>query len=111
MVGVMYLGKIVELLEAEQLYSNPMHPYTRALLSAVPITDYDMEQKRERIILEGEVPSPINAPSGCPFHPRCELMTAKCRETMPELKGIEGRHKVACHNLVPKYAETFANND
>ena len=74
-IGVMYLGHIVEIMDAAEIYSNPVHPYTRALLSAVPITDYYVEKSRKRILLEGEVPSPIHAPSGCPFHPRCAYAT------------------------------------
>jgi oligopeptide transport system ATP-binding protein len=76
-----------------------MHPYTRALLSAVPITDYYLEKNRTRIILEGEVPSPIHAPSGCPFHPRCRFATEECTITMPQLNDKGNGHKVACHNL------------
>lgn len=72
---------------------------TKALLSAIPITDYYEEQKRERIVLGGEVPSPMNKPPGCPFHPRCNYATAQCAETMPELRTISGNHRVACHNV------------
>lgn len=97
-VAVMYLGKIVEKIEAKELYTNPLHPYTKALLSAVPITDYYIEQKRTRVILQGEVPSPIHAPSGCPFHPRCVYTTEECREAMPPIKEIGTGHSVACHN-------------
>ena len=74
-----------------------MHPYTKALLSAVPITDYYAEQTRQRILLEGEVPSPIHAPKGCPFHPRCRYAKECCKTTMPKLKDIGGGHLVACH--------------
>ena len=98
-IAVMYLGRIVEMMDAEEIYANPMHPYTRALLSAVPITDYYTEKQRTRIILEGEVPSPINAPSGCPFHPRCRFATQVCKQSMPGLDDVGGGHKVACHNL------------
>ncbi|MBN1453105.1 MAG: ABC transporter ATP-binding protein [Anaerolineales bacterium] len=98
-IAVMYLGKIVEMMDAKEIYENPMHPYTRALLSAVPITNYYLEKNRTRIILEGEVPSPIHAPSGCPFHPRCRFATKECKKTMPELRDADGEHKVACHNL------------
>jgi peptide/nickel transport system ATP-binding protein/oligopeptide transport system ATP-binding protein len=98
-IAVMYLGKIVEMMDAKEIYENPMHPYTRALLSAVPITDYYVERKRTRIILEGEVPSPIHAPSGCPFHPRCRFATEECKTTMPQLNDEGNGHKVACHNL------------
>jgi peptide/nickel transport system ATP-binding protein/oligopeptide transport system ATP-binding protein len=98
-IAVMYLGRIVEMMDAVEIYKNPMHPYTRALLSAVPITDYYVEKKRKRIILEGEVPSPIHAPPGCPFHPRCRFATDVCRLTMPSLLDVGGGHMVACHNL------------
>lgn len=98
-IGVMYLGKIVEIMEAGELFKNPMHPYTKALLSAVPTTDYYIEKKRERVILKGEVPSPINAPTGCPFHPRCICASDKCKKAMPPLKDIGGGHNVACYNL------------
>ena len=96
-IGVMYLGHIVETMDAAEIYSNPVHPYTKALLSAVPITDYYKEKTRHRIILEGEVPSPIHAPKGCPFNPRCPYAKDCCREIMPELKDVGGGHKVACH--------------
>ncbi len=98
-VAVMYLGHIVEMMDAGELYANPMHPYTKALLSAVPITDYYTEQKRSRIVLEGEVPSPIHAPSGCPFHPRCQFATELCKTQAPSLKDQGGSHLAACHNL------------
>ena len=98
-IGVMYLGHIVEIMDAEELYLHPMHPYTRALLSAVPITDYYAEKKRHREVLPGEVPSPIHAPSGCPFHPRCSLATDVCRNCRPELKDQGEGHCVACHHL------------
>jgi oligopeptide transport system ATP-binding protein len=98
-IGVMYLGKIVEIMDAVDIYTNPLHPYTKALLSAVPTTDYYAERKRNRIILPGEVPSPINAPSGCPFHPRCSYATEICKKIMPELRYFGDRHRVACHNV------------
>jgi oligopeptide/dipeptide ABC transporter ATP-binding protein len=98
-IGVMYLGKIVEITSANDLYKNPLHPYTRALLSAIPITDYYVEQKRQRIVLQGDVPSPIYAPPGCPFHPRCSYATDICRLTMPELKEYGKKHRAACHNI------------
>ena len=97
-IGVMYLGRLVEVTTARDLYKNPLHPYTKALLSAVPITDYYEEQKRVRIVLSGEVPSPINAPSGCTFHPRCPIATQQCRVEAPQLRLMGGVHKVACHN-------------
>ncbi len=96
-IAVMYLGNIVEITEATELYDNPLHPYTKALLSAVPVTDYDVEKKRERITLQGEVPSPINAPSGCPFHPRCIYATEECKQKKPELAQHGDNHFVACH--------------
>ncbi len=98
-IAVMYLGRIVEMMDAVEIYENPMHPYTRALLSAVPTTDYYVEKQRTRIILEGEVPSPLYAPSGCSFHPRCRYATEECKKTMPHLCDMGGGHKVACHNL------------
>lgn len=98
-IAVMYLGHIVESMAAGELYAHPMHPYTKALLSAVPITDYYVEQSRTRIVLEGEVPSPIHAPEGCPFHPRCRFATDVCKSKVPPLKDLGGNHYVACHNV------------
>ena len=94
-VGVMYLGKMVELSESDSLYEKPLHPYTRALLSAVPIPN--PEAKRERIILQGDLPSPANPPSGCYFHPRCQSCMDICKTTAPEWKEIEPGHFAACH--------------
>ena len=98
-VGVMYLGHMVEMMESNELYNHPMHPYTIALLSAIPITDYYKEKKRSRIVLQGEVPSPLHAPSGCPFNPRCPYATERCRSERPQLKNMGSGHMVACHNL------------
>ncbi len=96
-IGVMYLGHLVEVTRSSDLYANPVHPYTQALLSAVPVTDYFEEQKRERIILQGEVPSPMNLPSGCPFHPRCAYATERCRMEIPGLQQVGEHHLAACH--------------
>jgi oligopeptide transport system ATP-binding protein len=97
-IAVMYLGKIVELSPAEELYTRPIMPYTEALLSAVPIPDPDLSEKRERIVLEGDVPSPINPPSGCRFHPRCRYMTDVCKQVEPPLVDYGNGHLAACHH-------------
>ncbi|MCQ1530630.1 ABC transporter ATP-binding protein [Lutispora saccharofermentans] len=94
-VGVMYLGQIVEKGETENLYERPLHPYTKALLSAVP--SKDPLNKKKRIILQGDVPSPVNPPKGCPFHLRCDKAFGPCSSSRPELKEVEPRHHVACH--------------
>lgn len=94
-IGVLYLGSMMELGSREQLYENPLHPYTKALLSAVPIADPTI--KRERIILEGDIPSAANPPTGCKFHTRCPLATDQCRRDVPAFKEVEEGHFVACH--------------
>jgi peptide/nickel transport system ATP-binding protein len=96
-IGVMYLGNMVELTESESLYENPLHPYTKALLSAIPIPDPDIEESRERIILKGELPSPINPPSGCVFRTRCPFAMEICGKEKPEWQEVEYNHFVACH--------------
>jgi peptide/nickel transport system ATP-binding protein len=97
-IAVMYLGKLVELSPAEELYSRPIMPYTEALLSAVPIPDPDLSEQRERIVLEGDVPSPIHPPSGCRFHPRCRYATSVCKEVEPPLVHYGNGHLAACHH-------------
>ncbi|MFQ3543706.1 dipeptide ABC transporter ATP-binding protein [Halobacillus rhizosphaerae] len=96
-VGVMYLGQMMELSESDELYENPLHPYTQALLSAIPIPD--LHTKREQIQLEGEIPSPVNPPSGCRFHTRCPIATERCKVEVPEFREIKKGHYAACHEV------------
>jgi oligopeptide transport system ATP-binding protein len=96
-VIVMYLGKIAEMADRKTIYDDPKHPYTRALLSAVPIPDPELEAQRERIVLGGEVPSPLNPPPGCVFHPRCPIAIDRCRHDIPLLRDLMPGHSAACH--------------
>ena len=98
-IAVMYLGKMVELADAKEIYDHPQHPYSKSLLSAVPVPDPKIARENKRIALSGDIPSPLNAPSGCPFRTRCAHATAKCAESMPELKEVSSGHFVACHIL------------
>jgi len=102
-VMVMYLGHVVEVADSETLYTNPQHPYTQALLSAIPIPDPRAESRREvDPSIEGEVPSPVNPPSGCPFHPRCKHATEVCKQVAPTLQDTEDGHAVSCHLYEPQ---------
>ena len=98
-IGVMYLGRLIELAKAEEIYNNPLHPYSQSLLSSVPVPDPKIARKANRIILSGDIPSPLNAPSGCPFRPRCPFAREQCSKTMPELKNVSTGHFVACHRV------------
>ena len=102
-VAVMYLGRIVELAGAKEVYRDPLMPYTKALISAVPVPDPEIEAKRERIILTGDVPSPINPPSGCPFHTRCPWAIQECRQITPHLVEIKPEHRAACIRISPEH--------
>jgi oligopeptide transport system ATP-binding protein len=107
-IAVMYLGKLVEVSPGEELYQRPIMPYTEALLSAVPIPDPDLSEQRDRIVLQGDVPSPINPPSGCRFHPRCRYATAICQEVEPPLTSYGSGHLAACHHPLNVDTETLA---
>ena len=98
-VGVMYLGSLVEVCDSDSLYRSPMHPYTQALLSAIPIPDPEVSRKQKRIVLEGDVPSPINPPRGCKFHTRCPYATEECRSVRPETIEVAPGHTCACHKV------------
>ncbi len=98
-IAVMYLGKMVELADAEEIYNHPLHPYSKALISAVPIPDPNIARANQRIPLGGDIPSPLNAPSGCPFRTRCPYATEACAAEMPEFREVSKGHYVACHNL------------
>ncbi|WP_028793204.1 ABC transporter ATP-binding protein [Thalassobaculum salexigens] len=94
-IAVMYLGKLVEVADRESLYAEPLHPYTQALTSAIPVPN--PRAKRDRVLLKGEIPSPVNPPSGCHFHPRCQFATEQCRQVVPKLKKVNATRSVACH--------------
>jgi oligopeptide transport system ATP-binding protein len=98
-IAVMYLGRMVELADSKEIYDRPLHPYTKSLMSAVPVPDPKIARENKRIILSGDIPSPLNAPSGCPFRTRCPHATEACAQSMPEFKEVATGHFVACHNL------------
>ncbi len=96
-IAVMYLGKLVELADAKEIYDHPLHPYSKSLMSAVPVPDPKVARANQRVVLSGDIPSPLNAPSGCPFRTRCPYACDACAEAMPELKEVSANHFVACH--------------
>ncbi len=108
-VAVMYLGRIVELADGKEIYRDPLMPYTQALISAVPVPDPEIEAKRERIILKGDVPSPINPPSGCHFHTRCSFAISECSTTVPQLVEIKPNHFTACIRISPEHPNIAEN--
>ncbi len=98
-IAVMYLGKMVELADANEIYDHPLHPYSKSLLSAVPVPDPKIARANQRIVLSGDIPSPLNAPSGCPFRTRCPYACGKCAENMPDFQEVSAGHFVACHRV------------
>ena len=98
-IAVMYLGKMVELADANEIYDHPLHPYSKSLLSAVPVPDPKIARANQRIVLSGDIPSPLNAPSGCPFRTRCPYACHKCAESMPDFQEVSAGHFVACHRV------------